>query len=118
MRLVHDASQALRHEAPWWQAAPLSNERRGGGGIGGVRPGVRTVTARTSRRLLCCASACLLLASCAGGLRVESVESEHQKPNNVWLYLAVDRDGAPLDLRAEDFDIYEDDKLVPREQSK
>lgn len=68
-------------------------------------------------RLLLASS--LLTVSCAG-LRPRLVDASVQKPSNVAVYFAVDtRDGEPVPgLTAEQFHIYEDEKLVSKFESK
>ena len=64
----------------------------------------------------------LLLSGCAGkgGLTLTTVQESSQKPSNVALYFRVDtEDGDPLPgLESEQFNIYEDDKLVSTYESK
>ena len=65
--------------------------------------------------------ACLLL-TCSGcvGLNPQLVDASVQKPSNVALYFTVDTSqGAPVPgLTAEEFHIYEDEKLVSPFESK
>lgn len=72
----------------------------------------------SSRHLLflACAS---LAASCAG-LKPRLVDASVQKPSNVAVYFTVDtREGEPVPgLTADQFNIYEDDKLVSKFESK
>jgi len=59
-----------------------------------------------------------LLAGC-GGLRVEHVDTTQRRPNNVWVFFTVQQEGKPVaGLTADDFDIYEDGKLVSPADSK
>ena len=64
----------------------------------------------------------LLFSGCAGkgGLTLTTVQESSQKPSNVALYFRVDTDeGEPLPgLESEQFNIYEDDKLVSTYESK
>src|ERR1700739_3178898 len=66
--------------------------------------------------------ALILALSCAGcaGLKVNLVDASVQKPSNVAVYFTVDtRSGDPVPgLTAEQFHIYEDDKLVSPFESK
>src|SRR5215471_4491708 len=59
------------------------------------------------------------LAGCAG-LHPQLVQASVQKPSNVAVYFTVDRsNGTPVPgLTAEQFHIYEDDKLVSPYESK
>lgn len=62
----------------------------------------------------------LLAFGCGGGLKPTLIEAAHRKPSNVAVYFAVnDADGEPVaDLLASDFNIYEDGKLVSRDESR
>src|SRR3954452_2036146 len=62
----------------------------------------------------------LVLASGCAGLKVNLVDASVQKPSNVAVYFTVDtRSGDPVPgLTAEQFHIYEDDKLVSPFESK
>ncbi len=54
----------------------------------------------------------LVLSGCAG-LTVTRVNSAQEKPNNVWVFFTVKEGDEPVGgLEAEDFEIYEDGKLV------
>src|ERR1051325_2223092 len=66
-----------------------------------------------------CLIASLSLVGCAG-LNPRLVEASVQKPSNVAVYFTVDtRDGEPVPgLTAEQFHIYEDEKLVSPYESK
>ena len=66
------------------------------------------------------AVAALLIASGCAGLRPRLVDASVQKPSNVAVYFTVDtRGGEPVPgLTADQFRIYEDDKLVSRFESK
>jgi hypothetical protein len=61
-----------------------------------------------------------LLCACGGGLRLTSVESAYRQPSNVAVYFTVDSgDGEPVPgLTAEDFRIYEDERLVSTAESQ
>ena len=67
---------------------------------------------------------CSLLASfaamgCGAGLKLTRIEAASNKPSNVAVFFAVDRDDKPVtDLLASDFAIYEDDKLVSVDESR
>lgn len=65
---------------------------------------------------------CLLLSTAlsgCGGLTVTRVNSAQQKPNNVWVFFTVKDGEEPVGgLEAEDFEIYEDGKLVSVFESK
>jgi hypothetical protein len=62
----------------------------------------------------------LLLPACGGGLNVTLVNSAQRKPNNVWVFFTVDRGKKdPVGgLTADDFTIYEDEKLISKFESK
>jgi len=64
--------------------------------------------------------ALLLVAACGGGLKPSLIDSAYRKPSNVAVYFAVDdSDGEPVaDLLASDFNIYEDGRLVSRDESR
>lgn len=67
------------------------------------------------------AVALLLGSGCARNLTVSRINSDEKKPNNVWVFFTVEeeKDGEPVaGLVAEDFDIYEDEKLVSKFESK
>jgi hypothetical protein len=66
------------------------------------------------------AAALTLLTGCGGGLTVTRVNSAQRKPNNVWVFFAVDkgRNDPVGGLTADDFAIYEDDGLVSKFESK
>src|SRR5690606_20411145 len=68
---------------------------------------------------------CALLAlgstalGCGGGLTVTRVNSAEEKPNNVWVFFTVKEGEEPVGgLEAENFEIYEDDKLVSKSESQ
>jgi VWFA-related protein len=62
----------------------------------------------------------LLVVGCGGGLKPSLIDAAYRKPSNVAVYFAVDdNDGEPVaDLLASDFNIYEDGKLVSRDESR
>lgn len=61
----------------------------------------------------------LALAGCGGGLTVTRINSAEAKPNNVWVFFTVEKHEEPIaGLTAEEFAIYEDDKLVSQFESK
>jgi hypothetical protein len=62
----------------------------------------------------------LLALGCGGGLKPSLIDAAYRKPSNVAVYFAVDDgDGEPVaDLLASDFNIYEDGKLVSRDESR
>jgi hypothetical protein len=62
----------------------------------------------------------LLVVGCGGGLKPTLIDAAYRKPSNVAVYFAVDDDdGEPVaDLLASDFNIYEDGKLVSRDESR
>jgi hypothetical protein len=58
------------------------------------------------------------LASCAS-LDVTHINSSSKKPSNVWVFFTVEKGDEPVaGLTADDFEIYEDDKLVSKFESK
>jgi len=59
------------------------------------------------------------IAGCGGGLQVARVKSDQQKPNNVWVFFTVEKGKEPVPgIGAGDFEIYEDDQLVSKFESK
>jgi len=61
----------------------------------------------------------LPLVACKKPLTVSRINSAEKKPNNVWVFFTVESEGEPVaGLAAEDFDIYEDDALVSKFESK
>lgn len=74
-------------------------------------------------RIIATATVCLSTLTCAvgcgGGLTVTRVNSAEDKPNNVWVFFTVKDGEEPVGgLSAEDFEIYEDDKLVSTFESQ
>jgi hypothetical protein len=65
-----------------------------------------------------CALTCAI--GCGGGLKPTLIQAAHRKPSNVAVFFAVDdEDGEPVaNLLASDFKIYEDGKLVSRDESR
>jgi hypothetical protein len=61
-----------------------------------------------------------LASACAGGLKLTRLEAASRQPSNVAVFFAVDdSNGEPVaDLLANDFKIYEDDKLVSIDESQ
>ena len=60
-----------------------------------------------------------LSTGCGGGLTVTRVNSAEDKPNNVWVFFTVKDGEQPVGgLKAQDFEIYEDDQLVSTFESK
>jgi hypothetical protein len=72
-------------------------------------------------RVFWCTAAALAattLIGCGGGLTVTKVNSAEDKPNNVWVFFTVKDGEEPVGgLTAENFEIYEDDKLVSVSES-
>ncbi len=61
----------------------------------------------------------LLPLGCSSKLQVTRLNSDQQKPNNVWVFFTVEEGEEPVaGLAAEDFAIYEDDQLVSTFESK
>jgi hypothetical protein len=57
-------------------------------------------------------------SGCSRNLTVTRINSDEKQPNNVWVFFTVTDDEEPVaGLTAEDFDIYEDDKLVSQYES-
>ena len=78
---------------------------------------------RAPTRLQRLATACAALTMCAGcgaGLHLTRLEAAARPPSNVAVFFALDNaDGEPLaDLLANDFNIYEDDRLVSLDESR
>jgi hypothetical protein len=67
--------------------------------------------------LLACAAS---MSGCGGSLKPQLIDAAYHKPSNVAVFFAVnDDDGEPVaDLLASDFNIYEDDKIVSRDESR
>jgi len=60
-----------------------------------------------------------VLSGCGGGVKMTRINSEERKPNNVWVFFTVQKGEEPVaGLEAEDFEIYEDDGLVSKFESK
>lgn len=89
-------------------------------------PGFPMKTSRAfvpSLRSLCSTALGLALGlaplACADKLTVTRLNSDHKKPNNVWVFFTVEEDEEPVaGLAAEDFAIYEDEQLVSTFESK
>ena len=59
-----------------------------------------------------------LLLACAS-LNVSRINSAQAKPNNVWVFFTVqDGDEPVAGLTADDFEIYEDEELVSKFESR
>lgn len=59
------------------------------------------------------------LAGCVANLDVTRINSDQQKPNNVWVFFTVENGDEPVaGLQAEDFEIYEDNGLVSKYESQ
>ncbi len=71
-------------------------------------------------RWMPCLAVLLSASACGGSLKPTLVDASSRKPSNVAVYFAVDdSDGEPVaDLLASDFSIYEDGKLVSRDESR
>jgi hypothetical protein len=60
----------------------------------------------------------LASSGCIGGLQMTRINSEQEKPNNVWVFFSVKDGKEPVaELEAEDFEIYEDGGLVSPHES-
>src|SRR5262245_38625980 len=67
----------------------------------------------------CALLAALVAVGCGPGLKLTRIEAASNKPSNVAVFFAVDKNEAPVaDLLASDFNIYEDDKLVSVDDSR
>jgi hypothetical protein len=65
------------------------------------------------------AAASVSPAACSSSLEVSRINSAQAKPNNVWVFFTVMDGEEPIaGLEAEDFEIFEDDKLVSKFESK
>lgn len=65
------------------------------------------------RRFFATAALCASLLGCGNSLSVTRINSAEAKPNNVWVFFTVEQGEEPVaGLTADDFAIYEDDKLV------
>lgn len=74
------------------------------------------ILSRAVSLTLACA---LSMAGCVASLEVTRVNSEQAKPNNIWMFFTVEKDGEPVaGLTADDFEIYEDDGLVSKYESQ
>lgn len=63
--------------------------------------------------------AALAISGCAGGAQMTVINSDQEKPNNVWVFFTVEKGKEPAaGLEAKDFKIYEDDGLVSTFESK
>jgi hypothetical protein len=61
----------------------------------------------------------LLPCTACSNLTVTRINSAEAKPNNVWVFFTVEDGEDPVaGLEADDFEIYEDDKLVSKFESK
>jgi hypothetical protein len=61
----------------------------------------------------------LAVGGCSRNLTVSRINSDEKQPNNVWVFFTVEDEDEPVaGLTAEDFDIYEDGKLVSTYESK
>jgi len=71
-----------------------------------------------SRIQRCSLAATLWLCGCSQ-LTITRINSAEAKPNNVWVFFTVQHGEEPVaGLRAEDFEIYEDDQLVSKFESQ
>lgn len=61
----------------------------------------------------------LPLVGCGASLQVSHLKSDQKKPNNIWVFFTVQKGKEPVGgLTAQDFEIYEDDQLVSKFESK
>jgi hypothetical protein len=79
--------------------------------------GVSSIHSRLLTVFFACAS--IVPMACAQPLEVQRINSAQDKPNNVWVFFTVTDGEEPIaGLEADDFEIYEDDKLVSKFESK
>ncbi|MCB9718083.1 MAG: VWA domain-containing protein [Myxococcales bacterium] len=79
----------------------------------------RSLRRRVTRLASSVLALSLLPLGCSSGLTVTRLNSDHKKPNNVWVFFTVQDEEEPVaGLAAEDFAIYEDDQLVSVFESK
>jgi hypothetical protein len=72
-----------------------------------------------ARRTVALSLAASILTGCGGSLQVTRVKSDQEKPNNVWVFFTVEKGKEPVGgLAASDFEVYEDDQLVSKYESK
>lgn len=80
---------------------------------------LRSLRRRAPRLGAWALAASLLPMGCSSGLTVTRLNSDHKKPNNVWVFFTVQDGEEPVaGLAAEDFAIYEDEKLVSTFESQ
>jgi len=78
-----------------------------------------TLVMTHSLGFLVCVTLSLTAAGCGAGLKMTRIEAASNKPSNVAVFFAVDREKEPVsDLLASDFHIYEDDRLVSVDESR
>lgn len=79
-----------------------------------------SASSRAPRLLTLAALLCsFFLVACGGGLKVTRINAAQKKPNNVWVFFTVERGDEPVGgLTADDFEIFEDDELVSKFESK
>jgi von Willebrand factor type A domain len=59
------------------------------------------------------------LAGCGGSLQVTPLKTDQAKPANVWVFFTVQKGKEPVaGLAATDFEIYEDEQIVSKYESK
>jgi uncharacterized protein YegL len=65
------------------------------------------------------ALAAIALGACGGSLQVTPLKTDQAPPNNVWVFFTVEKGKEPVaGLAATDFEIYEDEQLVSKYESK
>jgi hypothetical protein len=73
----------------------------------------------TPKSLFVAAITAAALMACGESLTVTRINSAEDKPNNVWVFFTVQDGEEPVaGLTAEDFEIYEDEELVSKYESK
>jgi len=76
------------------------------------------ITRQFKRALLAFSLGATQLA-CGGSLQVTKINSAEEKPNNVWVFFTVKNGEEPVGgLTAENFEIYEDRRLVSKSESQ
>jgi hypothetical protein len=60
-----------------------------------------------------------VLSGCGGSLQVTPLKTDQAPPNNVWVFFTIQKGKEPVaGLAASDFEIYEDDLIVSKYESK
>jgi hypothetical protein len=85
--------------------------------------GIPGALRKVARNPFACIGAPLVAAAalfgCGGSLQVTPLKTDQATPNNVWVFFTVEKGKEPVaGLAATDFEIYEDDQLVSKYESK